>query len=309
MTDAPASIQERIGAFRRFSRFYTAVIGALQEGLLQSRFSLVEARVLFELASRAAATATTIGRDLTLDPGYLSRILRRLMEQGLVARDPAQDDRRQYLLALTDAGHAAFAPLDARARREAGGMLRRLPEPAQAEVIAAMGRIETLLGGVPPAPWRFRDPGPGDIGWVVARHGALYAEEYGFDSRFEALVARVAGAFLAQHDPDRERCWIVERDGVNLGSIFLVRASDEEAKLRLLLVEPTARGLGIGKALVAECIGFARAVGYRRITLWTNDVLVAARDLYHVAGFRLVATEPHSMFGPSIVGEDWELTL
>jgi len=176
-------------------------------------------------------------------------------------------------------------------------------------VVAAMGCIESLLGNSRSSPWLLRQHQPGDIGWVVSRHGALYAEEYSFDARFEALVARVAGEFLAQHDPVRERCWIAECDGVNVGSVFLVRKSDDEAKLRLLLVEPAARGLGIGRRLVAECVGFARAAGYRRITLWTNEVLVAARAIYQQAGFRLMASEPHRDFGPPMVGEDWELTL
>lgn len=302
-------IEPRIAAVRRFSRFYTGVIGALQEGLLQSRFSLTEARVLYELANREGATASTLGRELGLDAGYLSRILQRFTQEGLLARAVSDTDRRQSVLALTEAGHAAFAPLNARSREEVGALLARLPEPAQAEVVAAMARIEALLGAAPPVDWRLRDPQPGDIGWVVARHGALYAREYGFDTRFEALVAQVAGGFLASHDSARERCWIAEHDGVNLGSVFLVRADDELAKLRLLLVEPAARGLGIGKRLVAECIAFARATGYRRITLWTNDVLVAARGIYQAAGFSLVASKPHSDFGPAIVGEDWELAL
>ena len=234
---------------------YTRVIGALQEGLLHSRFTLAEARVLYELAQRDDLTATDLGRELELDPGYLSRILQRFERDGLLAREPSPADRRQILLSLTEAGHDAFAPLDARSREEVAALLARLPEPAQASLVTAMGRIETLLGGSKPAPWLLRQHRPGDIGWVVARHGALYAEEYGFDARFEALVARVAGEFLAQHDPARERCWIAEHDGVNVGSVFLVRKSDEEAKLRLLLVEPSTRGLGIGRRLVAECIG------------------------------------------------------
>jgi len=300
---------QRIGAVRRFSRFYTGIIGALQDGLLRSDFSLTEARVLYELANRDGVTASVLGRDLGLDPGYLSRILQRFAGDGLLARTVSGTDRRQSVLALTEAGHAAFAPLDRRSREEVGAMLDRLPQPAQHAVVAAMARIETLLGGTPSAPWRLRDPLPGEIGWVVSRHGALYAEEYGFDSRFEALVAQVAGAYLAAHDPARERCWIAERDGVPLGSIFLVRVDDDMARLRLLLVEPAARGLGIGKQGVAACIAFARAAGYRRITLWTNDVLVAARAIYQAAGFRLVASEPHSRFGPAMVGEDWDLTL
>jgi DNA-binding MarR family transcriptional regulator/predicted GNAT family acetyltransferase len=308
LAPSPAT-EPRIAAIRRFSRFYTTVIGALQEGLLHSRFSLTEARVLFELANRDGATASTLGRELGLDAGYLSRILHRFEQERLLVRQVSETDRRQSVLALTEAGRAAFAPLDARSREEVGTLLATLPDDAQTEVVAAMARIEALLGARPSREHRLRDPQPGDIGWVVARHAALYAAEYGFDARFEALVAKVAGAFLASHDPARERCWIAERDGVNLGSVFVVRVDDELARLRLLLVEPAARGLGIGKRLVAECIAFARAAGYRRMTLWTNDVLLAARGIYLAAGFRLVASQPHSDFGPPCLGEDWELTL
>ena len=308
-TAASSSFEARIAAVRRFSRHYTREIGVLQEGLLQSRFSLTEARVLYELAQHSNVTAGVLGRELGLDAGYLSRILARFVRDGLLERRNATGDRRQIPLHLTGAGEAAFAPLDARSRSEIGARLAAMPEQAQADLVRAMGRIETLMAGPSVPPWRLRDPMPGDIGWVVARHGALYAEEYDFDPRFEALVAQVAGAFLAQHDPARERCWIAERDGVNLGSVFLVRKTDEIGKLRLLLVEPAARGLGIGKRLVSECVGFARAAGYRRITLWTNDVLLAARGIYQAAGFRLVASQPHSDFGPRIVGEDWDLEL
>jgi len=306
---ADASFQHRVAAVRRFSRFYTRAIGALQEGLLQSRFSLAEARVLYELAQRRDITATDLGRDLDMDAGYLSRILQRFDRDGLIVRTQSDADRRQSLLSLTPAGREAFAPLDARSREAVGALLAPLPEPAQSKLVAAMARIETLLDTPRAAPWLLRQHRPGDIGWVVARHAALYAEEYGFDARFEALVARVAGEFLAQHDPMRERCWIAERDGVNLGSVFLVRQSDEIARLRLLIVEPAARGLGIGRRLVDECIGFARLAGYRGITLWTNDVLVAARAIYRQAGFRMVASAPHSDFGPPMVGEDWDLLL
>ena len=301
--------EQRIAAVRRFSRFYTGIIGALQEHLLESRFSLTEARVLFELANREGATASMLGRELGLDAGYLSRILQRFVQDGLLERTLSDSDRRQSILQLTAAGRAAFAPLNACSQEQAGAMLARLPDPAQEAVVAAMRQIETLLGATPAASWRLRDPAAGDIGWVVSRHGALYAQEYGFDARFEALVAQVAGGFLAQHDPARERCWIAERDGVKLGSVFLVRADDDVAKLRLLLVEPAARGLGIGRQLVAECIAFARGAGYRRMTLWTNDILVAARAIYQAAGFRMVASQPHGMFGPAIVGEDWDLEL
>jgi DNA-binding MarR family transcriptional regulator/predicted GNAT family acetyltransferase len=304
-----AELEPRIAAVRRFSRFYTRVIGALQEGLLDSRFSMTEARVLFELANRQQVNASLLGRELGLDAGYLSRILHRFTQERLLEREVSETDRRQSVLALTEAGRAAFAPLNARSRQEVGAMLARLPDHAQAEVVAAMARIEALLAGAAPADWRLRHPQPGDIGWVVARHGALYASEYGFDARFEALVAQVAGGFLAGHDRTRERCWIAAQDGVNLGSVFLVRVDDGLARLRLLLVEPRARGLGIGKRLVAECITFARAGGYRQITLWTNDVLVAARGIYQAAGFVCVASKPHHDFGPPCVGEDWELAL
>ena len=306
---ASPSLDQRIAAVRRFSRFYTRVIGALREGLLQSRFSLAEARVLYELAHRNELTATDLGRDLEMDAGYLSRMLQAFERDGLLARSASGTDRRQNLLSLTAAGAEAFAPLDARSRAEVGALLAGLSEPAQADLITAMQRIEALLGTSRPATWLLRQHRPGDIGWVIARHGALYADEYAFDHRFEALVAQVAGGFLAEHDPARERCWIAERDGVNVGSVFLVRKSDEMAKLRLLIVEPTARGLGIGRRLVAECIAFARQAGYRSITLWTNDILLAARAIYQQAGFRLVASSPHCDFGPRCVGEDWELTL
>ena len=304
------SLSERIAAIRRFSRFYTRVIGALQEGLLQSRFTLTEARVLYELAQRSAVTATELGRQLALDAGYLSRILQRFEHEGLIARTPLETDRRQSLVSLSEAGRESFAPLDERSRQEVADLLDRLPEMAQAELVAAMARVETLLGVPQRRPtYRLRSHRAGDIGWVVSRHGALYAQEYEFDSRFEALVAKVAGEFLAKHDPARERCWIAERDGINLGSVFLVRESDEIARLRLLIVEPAARGLGIGRHLVAECIEFAREAGYRGITLWTNDILVAARAIYQRAGFRLVAGAPHADFGPRMVGEDWDLSL
>jgi DNA-binding MarR family transcriptional regulator/GNAT superfamily N-acetyltransferase len=314
MTDPTSKpgLAHRVAAVRRFNRFYTRTIGVLQEGLLRSSFSLAEARVLYELAQRPGTTATGLGRELGLDSGYLSRILQRFERDGLITRAPSEADRRQSALSLTNAGREAFAPLDASSRDEVGALLGALPEPAQADLVAAMGRIESLLGSPNSAamePWLLRQHRPGDIGWVVARHGALYAEEYNFDNRFEALVAKVAGAFLAGHDPARERCWIAERNGVNIGSVFLVRESDDIARLRLLIVEPAARGLGIGKRLVAECIGFARTAGYRRVTLWTNDVLTAARAIYQQAGFRLASSAPHQAFGPPMVGEDWDLEL
>jgi DNA-binding MarR family transcriptional regulator/GNAT superfamily N-acetyltransferase len=302
-------LPERVAAIRQFNRFYTRQIGVLREKLLDTRFNLAESRVLYELAHRSAATSTDLTEALDLDAGYLSRILQRFERDGLVERTPSERDRRRVFLTLTPKGSSAFAPLDQRAREQVAHFIDRLPEPAQAELVGAMRRIAILLGDAPQRHYVIRPHRPGDIGWVVARHGALYAEEYGFGPRFEALVAQVAGAFLANHDPAREHCWIAERDGVKLGSIFLVRASDELAKLRLLLVEPAGRGQGIGRQLVVECLAFARAAGYRRITLWTQDVLTAARRIYRDVGFRLVRSQPHCDFGPPVVGEDWELEL
>ena len=238
-----ASQSERVAAIRRFSRFYTRIIGALQEGLLQSRFTLTEARVLYELAQQSAVTATELGRQLALDAGYLSRILQRFEHEGLISRVPIETDRRQSLVSISQAGREAFAPLDERSRQEVAALLDVLPDMAQADMVAAMARVEMLLSMPQPPTYQLRCHRAGDIGWVVSRHGALYAQEYDFDSRFEALVAKVAGEFLARHDPACERCWIAERDGINLGSVFLVRQSDEIARLRLLIVEPAARGL------------------------------------------------------------------
>jgi DNA-binding MarR family transcriptional regulator/GNAT superfamily N-acetyltransferase len=307
-----AELAGPVAAVRRFNRFYTQQIGVLQEGLLASEFSLTEARVLYELAQRAGQSgglsAAQLARELALDPGYLSRILAEFTRRGLLAKRPSDADG---LLSLTATGRAAFAPLDAGARQQVGAMLARLPAPAQRRLIAAMGAIERLLGDTGPVrePYLLRPHQPGDIGWVIHRHGVLYAEEYGWDERFEALVAEIAGKFITDFDAKRERCWIAERDGAIVGSVFLVRQSDEVAKLRLLLVEPAARGLGIGRRLVDECIGFARRVGYRRITLWTNDILVAARRIYQVAGFALVAEERHCSFGHDLVAQTWELAL
>ncbi len=303
------ALDRRVAAVRAFNRFYTRRIGVVRDGYLQSRFSLTEARVLYELAHNDGLTATQIGTSLDLDAGYLSRMLRRFEREGLLARDPSNTDRRHNLLTLTDAGRAAFAPLDQRSRQEISAMLTALPEPAQEAVLGGMRTIARLLSDSPSSEWIAREPAPGDIGWVIERHGALYAEEYGFNHKFEALVAQVAGAFLDEHDPARERGWIAERDGVRVGSVFLMRETDEIGKLRLLLVEPSARGLGIGKRLVEDCIGFARHAGYRRMTLWTNDILVAARAIYRAAGFDLVSSAPHGDFGPPMVGEEWELEL
>jgi DNA-binding MarR family transcriptional regulator/GNAT superfamily N-acetyltransferase len=303
--------EQRIAAIRRFTRFYTKHIGVLREGLHASPFSLTEARVLYELANRAAATAADIARDLGLDPGYLSRILRGFAQRGLIARTRSHSDGRQSHLALTPAGQDAFAPLDRGSHDEVAAMLAPLAEGAQARLIEAMGTVEQLLG-VPAReapPYLLRPHQAGDMGWVVSRHGALYAQEYHWNMEFEALVAEIVAAFIKNFDARRERCWIAEIDGAPVGSVFLVRQSDEVAKLRLLLVEPQARGLGIGARLVSECIRFARLCGYGALALWTNDVLVAARRIYQAAGFRLVQEEKHHSFGHDLVGQNWELEL
>jgi len=301
----------RVAAVRGFNRFYTQKIGVLSEGLLDSRFSLTEARVLYELANRDRPTATALCRDLGLDAGYLSRILRRFEQGGLLARAASKDDGRQSLLALTAKGRAAFAPLDGRSRQEIGALMGELGPFDQARLVAAMATIERLLGAglQSNAPYILRPHRPGDMGWIVHRHGALYAQEYGWDERFEALVAEIVAKFIARFDPKTERCWIAERDGEIIGSVFLVKKSKTVAKLRLLLVEPSARGLGLGSRLVEECLRFARQAGYRKITLWTNDILHAARHIYVKAGFRKVGSERHHSFGHDLVGETWELTL
>ena len=301
----------RVDAVRRFNRFYTRQIGVLQEGLLQSPFSLAEARVLYEVAHRDRPAAAELGKDLGLDAGYLSRILRGLRRRGLVDRRPSEADGRRSLLGLTRNGRAAFATLDERSRTEIGALLDPLPPRDQDRLVEAMRAIEELLGGAPrpPASYLLRPHQPGDMGWVVHRHGVLYAQEYGWDETFEGLVAEIVARFVKRLDPRRERCWIAEVDGEAVGSVFLVKQSRTVARLRLMLVEPRARGMGIGKRLVDECIRFARQAGYRKITLWTNSVLLAARRLYTQAGFRLVDEEPYHGFGHDLVGETWELKL
>lgn len=305
-----AGFDERVAAVRRFSRFYTQTIGVLQEGVLDSEFSLAEARVLYELANRPDPIARDLERDLRLDAGYLSRILRGLQRRGLIERTAPAGDRRRRQLRLTAAGRTAFAPLDAASRAEIAALLGTLAEPEQCRAVGAMQTVERLLAApAEAAEVVLRPHRPGDIGWVTARHGAIYAEEYGFDLSFEALVAEIAAGFVNNFEAAGERCWIAERDGVPLGSVFLVRHSATVGKLRLLLVEPSARGLGVGRRLVAECIAFARAAGYDSVELWTQSILVAARRIYAAAGFRLVKEEPHRSFGCDLIGEHWELRL
>ncbi|MEO8135185.1 MAG: helix-turn-helix domain-containing GNAT family N-acetyltransferase [Betaproteobacteria bacterium] len=304
-------IDVRADAVRGFNRFYTRQIGVLREGLLKSAFSLTEARVLYELAHRENPTARELGSDLDLDAGYLSRLIAEFERRGYVTRTPAPADARQRHVVLTAAGRRAFAPLDRRAHEEVVQLLRALPESGQARLIAAMRTIESLL--TPPSPARkgylLRAPRPGDMGWVVRAHGELYAAEHEYDQTFEALVAEIVAGFVRKFDPKLDGCWIAERDGEPVGSVFLVRKSKSVAKLRLFIVDPSARGSGIGAMLVAECIRFARQAGYRSIALWTQADLLAARHLYQRAGFRRIATERHRSFGRDLVGETWELQL
>jgi DNA-binding MarR family transcriptional regulator/N-acetylglutamate synthase-like GNAT family acetyltransferase len=301
----------RVGDVRHFNRFWTRQIGVLREEYLESPFSLTEVRVLYELAHGEETTASELGEELGLDAGYLSRILRGFEKHGLIHRRPSEADGRRRLLRLTDRGREAFAPLDARSRSEIGAMLGGMSITGQERLVGAMRTIERLLSARPEpvVPYLLRPHQPGDMGWVVHRHGVLYAREYGWDERFEALVAEIVAKFIQQYDPSVERCWIAERDGEIVGCVFLVRASQEIAKLRLLLVEPEARGLGIGSRLVEECIRFARQAGYLKITLWTNDVLNSARRIYEGMGFRLVHEKPHHSFGHDLVGQTWELML
>jgi DNA-binding MarR family transcriptional regulator/GNAT superfamily N-acetyltransferase len=309
MTDE--GFDQRVRDVRHFNRFWTRQIGVFGEGYLESPFSLTEVRVLYELAHREVTTASELGKELGLDAGYLSRILRGFEKHGLIHKRPSEADGRRRLLRLTERGREAFGPLDARSRSEIGAMLGGMSVAGQERLVGAMRTIEGLLSARPEpvVTYLLRPHRSGDMGWVVHRHGVLYAREYGWDERFEALVAEIVAKFIQQYDPRRERCWIAERDGEIVGCVFLVRESEEIAKLRLLLVEPEARGLGIGSRLVEECIRFARQTGYLNITLWTNDVLTSARRIYEAMGFRLVHQEPHHSFGHDLVGQTWELTL
>ena len=300
-----------IEAVRRFNRFYTRQIGVLGEGLSGTEFPLTEARVLYELAHRDRPTAAELARDLGLDPGYLSRILRGFEQRRLLRRARSEADGRRSHLTLTALGRRAFAPLNRGSQEEVGALLGALSPADQARVVGAMSTIEHVLGARTPgkAPYLLRHHQPGDMGAVIRLHGEVYAREFGWDATFEALVARIAARFLERYDATRERCWIAEVNGEVAGSVFLVKHSATVGQLRLMIVDPKARGLGIGERLVSECVRFARQAGYRKVRLWTNSVLLAARHLYAKAGFRLVHKERHRSFGQNLVGETWELPL
>jgi DNA-binding MarR family transcriptional regulator len=304
-------LETRVEAIRRFNRLFTRRIGVLREGLLHSSYSLTEARVLFELANREELSASELVRELGLDPGYMSRTVGGLERQGLVEKVRSETDGRRRILSLTAEGEEAFEVLDSRSREEVSEMLGALSEEEQRRLLEAMRTIEGIFekGLKFSEPFVLRPHEPGDMGWVVHRHGVLYAAEYGWDERFEALVARIVAGFIDGYDPKKERCWIAEMGGDRVGCVFVVKASDTVAKLRLLLVEPEARGVGLGSRLVEECIRFARNRGYKKLTLWTNSVLDAARHIYEEHGFVLVEEEEHHSFGHDLVGQNWELAL
>jgi DNA-binding MarR family transcriptional regulator/GNAT superfamily N-acetyltransferase len=312
---AQTDLSPRIDTVRRFNRFYTRAIGVLQDGWLNSSFSLTEARVLYELTHREKPTATVVCSSLELDAGYLSRILSAFEKRGLVEKTPSEDDGRQSLLALTGEGRRQFAPLEARTIQQVSGMLAKLSENEQRQLIGAMQTIEKLLAPAEKpesgakASYLLRPHQSGDIGWVVHRQGVLYAQEYGYDEQFEALAAEIVAKFIQDYDAKRERCWIAEKDGEVVGSVFLTAKSRTTAKLRLLYVEPAARGLGIGSRLVSECVRFARQAGYKKMVLWTQSELDAARHIYKQAGFRVVEKQRHHSFSKNLVAETWELSL
>jgi DNA-binding MarR family transcriptional regulator/GNAT superfamily N-acetyltransferase len=305
----------RIAAIRRFNRFYTRRIGVLRKSFLDSPYSLAEARVLYEIANGRSTTASDVGRKLDLDAGYLSRTLRNFEKRGLIVRKPSAHDARLSHLKLSPSGRRAFAPLERRSQRDTGAMLEKLAPAERARLIEAMHTIETLLAGENPAKsqaetrYTLRAPIPGDFGWVVKRHAELYAQEYQWKEPFEGLCAQIVADYVNNNDSKRERCWIAEMDGENVGCIFLAKESTRVARIRLLLVDPKARGLGLGDRLVDECIRFARRAGYKKVTLWTHSVLTAARHIYQKVGFKLMRTERHKSWGRLVVSEYWDLEL
>ena len=302
--------QEQIAAVRRFNRFYTRQIGVLRRNYLDSPYSLGEMRVLYEIA-HGATTARDIGRALDLDAGYLSRTLRNFEKRGFLSRKTSKTDARASELALTARGHKAFAPFEDRSQQQVADMLAALAPDERARLVNAMGEIESLLDKAGPAPktYTLRSPTFGDFGWIVSRHAELYAQEYGWSEPFEGLCAGIVADFANKNDPNRERCWIAEMNGENVGCVMLAKDNDEVARVRLLLVDPKARGLGLGARLVEECVTFAREAGYKRVTLWTHSVIAAARHIYEQAGFTLTSSEKRHTWGKDVVAEYWDLDL
>ncbi|MBL7501296.1 MarR family transcriptional regulator [Frankia sp. CNm7] len=308
--DRPGGAAERVAALRRFDRFYTDAVGVLRGGLLDTPYNLTEARVLYELAQRDGGSAAELRRELDVDASYLSRILRRFAADGLTETAPSARDGRRRDIRLSARGRAAFAELDRRSEQRAHGFLDALGEADQLRLLGAMRTVQDVLGGRRRTDLVvIRAPRPGDLGWVIRANAEIYAEEFGWDASYEALVARIVSDYAAGADPRREAAWIAELDGEPAGCVFCVRHAEDTAQLRLLLVDPAARGLGIGARLVDECLRFARQAGYRRMRLWTNSVLTDARRLYERAGFTLTASEPHRSFGHDLVGQIWEITL
>jgi DNA-binding MarR family transcriptional regulator/GNAT superfamily N-acetyltransferase len=305
-----AATEDRVAAVRAFNRFYTARIGVLRDGLLRTPHSLTEARVLYELGQREVTEVADLRREMDIDAGFLSRLLARLQRNGLVIRERSTDDARRQRIRLTEEGAAAFAELDRRSADEIGAVLEALPEDDQRRLVAAMDTVQEVLAHAPPAAgFVLRAPRPGDLGWIVQAHGRLYAEQYGWDESFEALVAGIVADYAKNRDPRREAAWIAEVDGEPAGCVLCVRREEDGAQLRLLLVDPRARGRGIGGRLIEECLRFAQRAGYRHITLWTNDVLHEARRLYERAGFELVESAPHHSFGHDLVEQTWARPL
>ncbi len=301
----------RIEAVRRFSRFYTRRIGVLEETLLNSPFTLQEGRLVYEIANRDRPTAQELCRDLGLDPGYVSRLLQGLQRRGCIVRRQSMEDRRQTELGLTAKGQRLWGAMNERSRQDIADLLADLPARRQERLVKALETVEELLDEPPEkrAPFTLRPRQPGDVGWIIRRQTQLYAGEFGWDGSFEAMLAEIGGKFIEKFDPKTDNCWIAERNGEIAGSVFLVRATRMTGQLRMLYVEPSARGLGIGQRLVGECIEDARAKGYRKLILWTNDILVSARKIYIAAGFRLVKEERHQSFGKKLVGQYWVLDL
>ncbi|MDQ4059377.1 MAG: bifunctional helix-turn-helix transcriptional regulator/GNAT family N-acetyltransferase [Actinomycetota bacterium] len=303
------SVEERVAHLRAFNRLYTEVLGLLAEGLLDTPYSLPESRVLFELGSGGAASPSVLAERLRLDLGYVSRLLASLRRRGLVTRTTSKEDRRRKVVSLTREGRRAFQGLDGKSSAQIRRLLDRLSEDGQERLVACTKEIDGLLGGKKARAIVLREPHSGDFGWVVQRHGDLYRSEYGWDETFEALVARIVADYIENRDPVREAAWIAEVNGQRVGCVFCMKKDEDVAQLRILLVEPATRGMGIGTRLVEECIRFARRAGYKQMMLWTNDVLVSARRIYEAAGFRMVEEEKHRSFGHDLVGQNWYLEL
>lgn len=307
-----SALSESVSAVRQFNRFYTRQIGALDEGLLESTFSLAEARVIYEMANREGTTASELSSELDLDAGYLSRMLKAFQKRGLIEKNNSAADARQSILTLSGGGRKEFAKLDRMSRDQIDALLRKLSTSEQKRLLQAMKTIESLLSSEDHAEDRsfiLRSPHAGDFGWVIQSNGRLYADEYRWDETYEGLVATIVGDFIKNFDEKKERCWVAEKDGENVGAVFLVKKSTTIAQLRLLIVEPNARGLGLGKRLVDECTRFARQAGYKKIKLWTQSTLLAARSIYKKAGYKMTDSKKNHLFGHDLVSETWELTL